>query len=264
MIYSIQLYKKGASAMGKLLDAFSNALPDMTHSEKHVLYYIEHHLDASKTMPLTKMAEENSVSTTTIIRMCHKLGFDGYSEFKYFLKGLEEKVLPENMDPIKRYEKDITESLGRMNPEDLERIASAIEHAERIVIISVGLTKMTGEYLSKRLMQMNHSSTYIYESHMVDLISNWIGKNDLVIFISSSGETDTLLKAADKLDHLSVQTVAVTNNPDSSLNEYARYAISAPVQKVSYEGYDVSARSSLMMLADLVFEYYLKYITERE
>ncbi|ARI76161.1 MurR/RpiR family transcriptional regulator [Halobacillus mangrovi] len=250
--------------MGKLLDAFSNALPELTHSEKHVLYYIEHHLDASKTMPLTKMAEENSVSTTTIIRLCHKLGFEGFSEFKYFLKGVEQTSLPENMDPIERYQKDITDSLGRLNPDDLERIASSIEGAERIVILSVGLTKMIGEYLSKRLMQMNRSSTYIYESHMVDLISNWIGQNDLVIFISSSGETNTLLKAADKLDHLNVQTVAVTNNPDSHLNEYVRFAISAPVQKVSYEGYDVSARSSLMMLADLVFEYYLKHITEKE
>ncbi|QAS53567.1 MurR/RpiR family transcriptional regulator [Halobacillus litoralis] len=250
--------------MGKLLETFATSLPDLTHSEKHVLYYIEHHLEESKKMPLTRMAEENTVSTTTIIRLCHKLGFEGYAEFKYFLKGIEHTSLPENLNPIERYQDDIKKSLNHLQPDDLEWVASAIEKADRIVIISVGLTKMIGEYLSKRLMQMNRSSTYIYESHMVDLISNWIGKKDLAIFISSSGNTETLVKAADKLDHLNVQTVAVTNNLDGIINQYVQKAISAPVQKVSYEGYDVSARSSLMMLADLVFEYYLKHVTSKE
>ncbi|UOQ45062.1 MurR/RpiR family transcriptional regulator [Halobacillus salinarum] len=250
--------------MGKLVDAFSTSLPNLTHSEKHVLYYVEQHLEESKSMPLTKMAEVNNVSTTTIVRLCHKLGMDGFAEFKYFLRGLEGDVLPDDPNPIERYRNDINESLKLLHPKDLEAIAANVEKADRIVILSVGLTKMIGEYLSKRLMQVNRSSTYIYESHMIDLISNWIGENDLVIFISSSGETDTLLKAADKLDHLNISTVAVTNDPTSTLYTIARQAVSAPVKKASYEGYDVSARSSLVMLADLIFEYYLKYVTEKD
>ncbi|MCP3028009.1 MurR/RpiR family transcriptional regulator [Halobacillus sp. A5] len=250
--------------MGILLDTFSTKIPTLTHSEKHVLYYMEHHWEESKAMPLTKMAEENNVSTTTVVRLCHKLGMEGYSELKYFMKNYKADLMPRDLDPIERYKKDVQDSLSQLHPNDLKNIARLIDKSNRIVILSVGLTKMIGEYLSKRLMQMNLSTTYIYESHMIDLISNWIGKDDLVIFISSSGETETLLKAADKLDHLNIETVAMTNDPDSSLFTTCRQSVSAPVEKVSYEGYDVSNRSSLVMLADLTFEYYLKYVSEKD
>ncbi|MFD1020276.1 MurR/RpiR family transcriptional regulator [Thalassobacillus hwangdonensis] len=248
--------------MGKVLERFSGHLTELTHSEKHVLYYIEDHLDEAKTMALTKMAAANNVSTTTIVRMCHKLGLEGFAELKYILKTIDATILPTDQHPIQRYVEDITKSLGTIAHEDLERIAGEMNKANRLVVLSVGLTKMAGEYLSKRLMQLNQTSTYIYESHMIDLISNWIGRDDLVIFISSSGETDTLLKAADKLAHLNVPSVAVTNNPDSALHELTDYGVSAPVQKVTYAGYDVSARSTLVMLCDLIFEYLLKMVAE--
>lgn len=251
--------------MGKLLDTFSTYLPELTHSEKHVLYYIEDNLEQSKTMPLTKMADANNVSTTTIIRLCHKLGLEGYAELKYHLKDIDATSLPnDDEDPIQRYLQDIPATLKKLQPDSLVSIAISMQKAERIVILSVGLTKTIGEYLSKRLMQMNQSSTYIYESHMIDLISNWIGRDDLVIFISSSGETETLLKAAEKLSHLNIPSVAVTNNPDSPLPALTNENISAPVRKASYEGYDVSARSTLVMLADLIFEYYLKLILKEQ
>ncbi|MCP3031705.1 MurR/RpiR family transcriptional regulator [Halobacillus sp. A1] len=248
--------------MGILLDNFSSEIPLLTHSEKRVLYYIEHHLENSKTMSLIKMAENNNVSTTTVVRLCHKLGMEGFSELKYFLKNFEVDLLLGDLDPINRYQKDVQDSLSHLKAHDFQQIASLIHVSDRIVVLSVGLTKMIGEYMSKRLMQMNLSTTYIYESHMIDLISNWISEDDLVIFISSSGETETLIKACDKLDHLNIKTVALTNHPDSRLNRLCSLALSAPVEKVSYEGYDVSNRSSLIMLADLTFEYYLKYLTE--
>ncbi|WP_082233272.1 MurR/RpiR family transcriptional regulator [Halobacillus massiliensis] len=250
--------------MGVLLDKFAAKIPLLTHSEKRVLYFIEHHLEQSKMMPLTQMAEENSVSTTTVIRLCHKLGLEGYSELKFFLKSCHSDVLPEDIDPITRYLQDVQKSLSQLSSASLEELAFSLDKADRIVILSVGLTKMIGEYLSKRLMQMNLSSTYIYESHMIDLISNWISRDDLVIFISSSGETETLIKACEKLDHLNINTAAITNNPASDLYKMCRQSISAPVQKVSYEGYDVSNRSSLVMLADLTFEYFLKHKAENQ
>ncbi|WP_283957940.1 SIS domain-containing protein [Marinilactibacillus psychrotolerans] len=123
-------------------------------------------------------------------------------------------------------------------------------------MISVGLTKMVGEYMSKRLMQLNCSSSYIYESHMIDLITNWITDKDCVIFISSSGNTQTLLKAAEKMDHLAIPTIVLTNNPDSSLTNSTELAISLSVQNQLYGGYDISARSFLVVLSDLIVDYY--------
>ncbi|MDY4308061.1 hypothetical protein SNF32_15765 [Enterococcus mundtii] len=37
-------------------------------------------------MSINELAKQCNVSRTTIMRFCQKLGFDGFSEFKYHLK----------------------------------------------------------------------------------------------------------------------------------------------------------------------------------
>lgn len=246
--------------MGILLDMFANELATLTYTEKQILYYIEKNSEDVATMSLTKLAEQNNVSTTTIVRLSHKLGYDGFSEFKFNLKKINAQLNSSSedrlLDPVNQYMDGLESGLKNLDKSVLKKAALQMKTANKIIIISVGLTKMVGEYMSKRLMQLNRSSSYIYESHMIDLVGNWVDKNDLVIFISSSGETKTLLKAAEKMSHLSIPTVVLTNNPDSPLMKTTDVGVSFSIQHYLYKGYDISARSFLVILSDLVVDYY--------
>ncbi|XHB96223.1 SIS domain-containing protein [Lactococcus garvieae] len=64
-----------------------------------------------------------------------------------------------------------------------------INLSNNIFIIGLGLTKPIAEYISKRLYQLDRASTYVSESHMLDLLPNLARRGDLIIFISESGET---------------------------------------------------------------------------
>ncbi|MBY6271827.1 MAG: MurR/RpiR family transcriptional regulator, partial [Bacillaceae bacterium] len=119
-------------------------------------------------------------------------------------------------------------------------------------------SKMIGEYFSKLLMQVNKPSSYVYESHMIDLLPNMVQQKDLIVFISSSGETKTIVQAAEKIRFKNVETLAITNNADSTLAKLARKNISAYVQRVQFAGYDLSARSTLVVLIDILFEFFMK------
>lgn len=244
--------------MGKVTSHFANKLPLLSFSEKHVLYAIDTDLAHTKSLPLTQLAEEQNVSTTTVIRMCQKLGFDGFSEFKYELKLLYAQVPDERHHAITRLQADLQNTLNHLEGYDVEAICDAMAEANRIVIVAVGLSKMFGEYFSKLLMQLNQMSMYMYESHMIDLLASRVSKGDVVIVISSSGETATLVKMADKLQHQPVQTIAITNNIDSALTHYADHSLSSQVERVEYAGYDLTTRSSLVVLIDLLFESYVK------
>lgn len=250
--------------MGAILDYFSKDIHKLTHAERHVLYYIEANLDQSRRLSLTNMASINTVSTTTIVRMCHKLGLEGYSELKYFLRNFTFDAVPEEQDTMERYEKDLHQVFTSLDIDYLDEVSLKMLHAKRIIIVAVGLSKTLGEYFSKRLMQMNTVSSYVYESHMIDLLPNWVNKDDFVVFISSSGETETLTKTADKVNHLDVPSLAITNTPDSALHSMTNDSISAHVQRVMFAGYDLSARSTLMMLIDVLFERYLRNALEQK
>ncbi|WP_392388591.1 MurR/RpiR family transcriptional regulator [Gracilibacillus timonensis] len=60
-----------------------------------------------------------------------------------------------------------------------------------------------------------------------------------------------MVKAADKFSYLNVKSVAITNNPGSPLFDLVDIGISTTVQKASCEGYDVSARSTLVILFEI-------------
>ncbi|KMY60653.1 MurR/RpiR family transcriptional regulator [Geobacillus stearothermophilus] len=244
--------------MGKLLDRFSNYIGQLTHAEKHVLYYIDGHVEQAKQLSLTAMAEKNNVSTTTIIRMCHKLGLEGFSELKYILKTIDDQAIPVGENTIERYKADMNQTLDSLERKHVEEISQLIFEANRVLIVAVGLSKMIGEYFSKLLIQVNKPSSYVYESHIIDLLPNMVQPKDMVIFISSSGETKTIVQAAEKLRFKNIETIAITNSADSTLAKLVRKHISAYVQRVQFAGYDLSARSTLVVLIDILFEFFIK------
>lgn len=250
--------------MGKVIDKFAQAISGLSHSEKHVIYYIERELEKSKNQSLTEMARENSVSTTTIVRMCHKLGLDGFSELRYILKTIEEDDLPKSENIISRHVADLQESLSQISLADVQKICQMMVKAEKVIIVAVGLSKMMGEYFSKLLMQVNKPTLYAYESHIIDLLSNISGKNDLVIFISSSGETKTIVNVAEKLLYQNRNIAAITNSVGSTLTGLVPSSLASNVQRVTYKGYDLTSRSSLVAIIDILFEAYLVETIQNE
>ncbi len=243
--------------MGRVIERFASTVPSLSHSEKHVLYYIEDHLEEAKNLPLTELAHLNNVSTTTIVRMCHKLGLDGFTELKYILKTMDEDQIPSDENIISRHHQDINGMLSQLRIEDINDLTQQLVRAEKVIIVAVGLSKMMGEYFSKLLMQVNKPTFYVYESHIIDLLSNMVGRNDLVIFISSSGETQTIINIAEKLKYHNTNTAAITNTVDSKLNKLVSCSVSANVERVKFAGYDLTARSTLLVLIDIIFESYL-------
>ena len=246
--------------MGKFLDLFGNQLANLTPTEKQVLYYIDQHTDEAKKLSLTEIAKINNVSTTTIIRMSHKLGLEGFSELKYFLKTIENQQSLLIDAPIERYKEEFITAFETIQSREIEKLTERMEKANRVIVVGVGLSKMMAEYFSKLLMQTNKQTHYTYESHMIDLLPNMVQPGDMVFFISSSGETQTIVKAAEKLSYQIAETAAITNSSDSTLGNLVKTNLSMTVSRVKFAGYDITARSTLMLLIDLLFESYLKRI----
>lgn len=245
--------------MSKLLTKFENLLSILSYAEKHIFYYIDSNIDISKNQSLTEMAEINNVSTTTIIRMCHKLGLSGYSELKYIIKNINKTYVPKDIDLIESIVNNINLTAEDLNRADLEKLAKMINSSNKVVIVAVGLTKTIGEYFSKLLMQVNKNTLYVYESHIIDLLPNMISSEDLIIFISNSGETKTLLKVAEKLSFRNFKTASIVNSQDSPLSQLVSLSISAHATKREFGGYDITPRSSLLFLIDIIYNLFVHY-----
>ncbi|EGT3616728.1 MurR/RpiR family transcriptional regulator, partial [Clostridium perfringens] len=125
--------------MNQFISHFSNKINSLSHAEKYVFYYIDEDLERAKNMSLVKLAEANNVSTTTIIRMCSKLGLSGFSELKYILKNLDSSkdMYADSIDTLKI---STFNTLDNLNIKDLERLSDEIKKCNKVIIVSVGLT----------------------------------------------------------------------------------------------------------------------------
>ncbi|PZE21153.1 MurR/RpiR family transcriptional regulator [Paenibacillus xerothermodurans] len=248
--------------MGQVVDRFGSSLNNLSDAEKHVLYYIDNHFEAAKKLNLVQMAEAVNVSTTTVIRTCKKLGLAGFSELSYILRSLDADNALDTDNLVMKYIHNLHESLDNIDHTQLERMAHAMLQAKMVVVVSVGLTKGLGEYIGKRLIQIHKQTMYVYESHIIDLLPNLLHDNDVVLFISMSGETQTLVKAAEKLRFTGARLFSVTNAAGSTLSQLTHFNISTRIPTSSYSGYDITSRSPLVLLLDILIETYLKKMAE--
>jgi RpiR family glv operon transcriptional regulator len=249
--------------MGQVLARFGTKLSDLSDSEKHVVYYIDNHFESAKKLNLVQLARAVSVSTTTVIRTCKKLGLDGFTELSYILRSLDINNALKKENLVRKYIHHLHELLDSIDHQQLERMAQTMLQAKMVVLVSVGLTKGLGEYVGKRLIQIQKQTMHVYESHIIDLLPNLLNNNDVVLFISMSGETQTLVKAAEKLRFTGARLFSVTNSAGSPLSQLTHYNISTRVPTSSFSGYDITPRSPLVLVLDILIETYMKKLTDK-
>lgn len=245
--------------MGAIEKAFAEHISALSETEKYVFYYLDEHPSMVKKMTLSDIAQELSTSNTTVIRMTKKLGLEGFSQFKYYVERIvsDTQILPQK-NLINQYQTYFSTLFNNVDLEKLKYIAKQIYEASTLYIVGVGLTKPIAEYTAKRFLQLNKPTLYTYEYHIIELIPTFTKKNDIVLFFSMSGETHTIIQAAKKMiyvDH--VKLFSITNNGNSTLSKLTDTSISSSTPTNIYENYDITARSSLVVQADLLIETYL-------
>ncbi|WP_088810886.1 MULTISPECIES: MurR/RpiR family transcriptional regulator [Listeria] len=245
--------------MGVLMAYYGNHLDELSESEKSVFFNLDNHPELVNQMNLTDLAKRIASSNSTVIRLAQRLGFQGYSQFKYEINQLlAQMVQIQEKDLVAQYHRFFEQSLQTLTLESIDYFAKHIYEAESLFIVGVGLTKPLAEYMSKYLYQLNRPSMYIYESHMLDLLPQLCKRNDLVIFISMSGETSSLLASAKKVKQTGCPILSMTNAKNNSLNNLVLSSISAGIPTNAFHNYDITSRSFLMIQIDLILELFLK------
>ena len=137
-----------------------------------------------------------------------KMGYD-----HYLLKEIHDQKYT-----IQSYIKEfINAEEGRINFPHLSRIFDDVHDIERILIIAQGTSYyagLVGEYMIEQLGRIPVKVEYASELRYKDII---VRKNDLVLFISKSGEAPDTLACFDKVRKLGVKTIVICNNANSSI-----------------------------------------------
>ncbi|MGM9902911.1 hypothetical protein A5844_002414 [Enterococcus sp. 10A9_DIV0425] len=190
----------------------------LTENDFLIWSYIVGHKKQCLTMSINDLAKKCLVSRTTIMRFCQKIGFDGFSEFKYHLKN---EIFQENTF-LSEIEGEILDNhiqtIENLKKKDFTELCKMIAHAKRIFIYGSGdIQNLVSNYMKLLFL---HSGLIVYDLGAVSITEQFyriIEPDDLVLLITLNGESTTVVKLAKQLKQRNIKTICITKLRNSTV-----------------------------------------------
>ncbi len=181
-----------------IIDHIQEAFPTYTKNEREIAFYIINHpMEAGRTT-IEALAYATNTSKAAIVRFTKKLGFEGYSEFKYalsrFLVSNNAEVSTNYqshsaLDIVDLYAERIKQMKQMVKVETLDALIKDIIGARRIRIFGISRSFFSASQLEARLLRIGIESKAITDSIIIGDTINVLDENDLVIIFSVSNNT---------------------------------------------------------------------------
>lgn len=168
-------------------------------------------------LAIRDLAKATYVSTTTIIKMAKKMGFQGYSQMIYSLnESIHRQVDKQDTYAMKHY-------LAQEDIEIVEVLAQDIyEHRkQKIYLVGLGFSSIITTYFMKRLAELD---ILAYDGAPIDSIVSG-SLPSILVFFSKTGETEDLIQICKTSKHFHHRVYTITTNKNSSLASLSDHPI---------------------------------------
>lgn len=197
-------------------------IKNFTSLDYDLYKYIVNNQEKVAYMRIRDLAKETHTSTTSILRFCKKLGYDGFSEFKIKLKlhlseTKQANILSEKSSLSEFLERTLTQDYGTK----INEIASIIAKAENIIFIGIGTSGILAEFGSRYFSGLKKFSLYIKDPFFP--IDNTSFDNEIVVVLSVSGESEPIIRLTNRVKERGTTVISITNRPDSTLAKISDY-----------------------------------------
>lgn len=246
---------------------------NMSNNEKIVANYLLKADENIEKDTVRTVAEKTYTSPSTIIRLCHKLGFTGFSDFKNkFLNEVKYFNLQfQNVDvnfPFRRedtarevmskitdlYIETIKDTEKVVDMRTLLRCRKICSESEEIHIFSYG-TYLNQAYsfkekmmkIGKKVMISSNLNYQLYEAEIMQA-------GDIAIIISYSGEMNNSLLIAKQCRKNNIPTIAITSIGENDLTKICDETLYISTKESLYKNIgDYSIHLSVSYVLDVLY-----------
>lgn len=172
----------------------------LNENDLYIWEYIRTHPAQCRDISIDRLAQACNISHTTILRFSKKLGLGGFSELKVILKWQEPMAEGFQHDEIARTMQDYQQTMEYVCTIDLANLFTLIEQADKIYIYGSGsVQQLAARDLKQKFFHCNKLMHTIEGEEEMRKLADRLGENDLMIFISLSGNNPFVNMVAEKL-----------------------------------------------------------------
>jgi RpiR family transcriptional regulator, carbohydrate utilization regulator len=221
-----------ASGKTELLTRVADAMPGMSKSDRKIAELLLHEPLKFAHASVRTLANEIGISEPTVIRFCRTIGCDGFKDLKFQIaqelavrqalrdshgnmaaagklvdlefRDIRERTFRGAVDALTRaYESFDAEGLGRAG--------RAIAAAGRVVIYGIGGSSAAlAAELHNRLFRLRVPSSPFADSYLLRMSAATLGKEDVAIFISSTGRPRELQDSLELAKYYGATCIGIT------------------------------------------------------
>ena len=251
-----------------VMDTIHILYDDFFEQERKIANYIIQNHTKVVNMTIGELAKSCGTSVATISRFCRKCDVEGFHQLKIQLakeiveSGLEtpvsnhiprtdigqslQNILANKIDELKQ-------TISLMDEHQLNAILDYIKSARIVQFVAVGNTipvALDGSFKFNEIGIKSVAGT-IWETQMAFSLS--LGRDDVMIAISNSGESRQVVKMVQEAKKHGVVTVGITNNPNSSVGSSVDYHIQTATREKLFLNEICFSRVSAMTVIEILY-----------
>ena len=215
---------------------------------------------------LTDLAEKAGVGDTSVLRLCRKIGFRGYQEFKLSLA--QELVTTvrndhaelEVTDDLSTIAAKITmenkafldNTLALLDLNEIQKVIDACKRANKIYFIGVGSSAHTAADAKYRFMRLGFNTELITDSHVMAMSAALMTEKDVLIAVSTSGSTKDIVDTVKIAVDNGAFFVCLTSHAKSPVTQYANAILLSYTKETPLQGGAFKSKITQIHVLDIL------------
>ncbi len=125
----------------------------------------------------------------------------------------------------------IAELVGRLDRRFVEAVELLFACRGRVVVTGMGKSGLIGEKISATFSSTGTPSFFLHPAEALHGDLGRLVRNDVLVALSYSGETEELLRLLDTVKRLAIPLIALTGNPSSTLAQASDVVIDVGIRE---------------------------------
>jgi RpiR family murPQ operon transcriptional repressor len=259
--------------MKSVLVRLNEHLNQASPVEYSVAKYLLGNTQEAVNMNIHELASSTFSSPSSILRLCRKLGFKGYKDFRQAM--LCELVLRKESasDAKKKITRsdsieEIVDKITYRNIVALEttknlidinilsKCVELIDKSHNVCLFGMGSSLIVARDMYLKLLRLNKPCTINDDWHSQLLQARNMSKEDLGIVFSYSGQTVEVIECMKIMRNTGCEIIAITRFASSPVAELSSYNIYVPADESTFRSGAMSSRISQLNIIDILFTAY--------
>ncbi len=236
-------------------------------AEQRVADFILKHAEELIYLTVTELAERTQTSESTVVRLCQKIGYKGYQEFKIMLardlvgptetvyeeidktdslSALKNKIFQANAQALK----DTIEVLA---DNELVRAVEALARARRVEVYGIGGSAPLALDAYHKFMKLGLCSVWLSDSDLMAMSSSLLEAGDVVLGISHTGASRDVCDAMENAQNAGATTICITHRATSPITKVANIKLFTAAKETAFGSDATSSRIAQLTIIDTLF-----------